>query len=91
MDGGGRGHRGQAGGHELQERHLCRCVLHGDPVGAEVVVAHPTLDGGIIGVVEVVEQDLLGEGEPPPETIPTCCDATAEGRIHLVHEFDGCG
>ena len=39
VDGGGHGDLGQAGGHELQQRHLRRGVLHGDAVGVEVGVA----------------------------------------------------
>ena len=34
----------QTRGHELQQRHLCRRVLHGHPVGAEVVVGTASLD-----------------------------------------------
>ena len=51
---------GQAGGHELQQRHLRGGVLHGDAVGVEVVVAAAALDRLAGGVDEVVDQDLLG-------------------------------
>ena len=42
----GRRHRdlGQAGGHELQQRHLRGGVLHGDAVGVEVGVAAAALE-----------------------------------------------
>ena len=35
---------GEAGGHELQQRHLGGGVLHGDAVGVEVVVAAAPLE-----------------------------------------------
>ena len=41
----GHGGGGQAGGHELQQRHLGGGVLHGHPVGVEVVVGAAALDG----------------------------------------------
>ena len=41
-----RGHRGlvEAGGHELEQRHLRGGVLHGDPVGVEVGVGSGPLE-----------------------------------------------
>ena len=44
VDRRGHGRLGQAGGHELQQRHLGGGVLHGDAVGVEVVVAAAPLD-----------------------------------------------
>ena len=40
---------GQAGGHELQQRHLRGGVLHGHAVGVEVVVRAAPLDGSAVG------------------------------------------
>ncbi len=63
VDGGGHRDLGQAGGHELEQRHLRGGVLHGDAVGVEVGVGAAPLGAGRLGVAEVVEQDLLGEGQ----------------------------
>ena len=60
---------GQAGGHELQQRHLRGGVLHGDPVGVEVGVAAAALELLALRVAEVVDQDLLGERERPAEAL----------------------
>ncbi len=49
-------------GVELQPCHLGCGVLHGHAVRTEVDVALPTLDFGV-GIVEVVGEDLLGQGE----------------------------
>ena len=53
---------GEARGHELEERHLRGGVLHGHPVGVEVVVGAAPLDV-LAGVPQVVDEHLLGEGE----------------------------
>ena len=44
VDRGGHGDLGQAGGHELEQRHLGGGVLHGDAVGVEVGVAAAPLE-----------------------------------------------
>ena len=57
----GRRHRdlGQAGGHELQQRHLRGRVLHRDTVGIEVGVAATALELLAVRVAQVVDEDLL--------------------------------
>ena len=60
---------GQAGGHELQQRHLRGGVLHGDAVGVEVGVAAAALELLALGVGEVVDEDLLGERERAAEAV----------------------
>ena len=78
----GAGHeRGrQAGSHELQQRHLRSRVLHGHSVGVEVVVRAAALDG-FGGVVQVVEQDLLGQGERPSEALASSSDPFWKGGV----------
>ena len=69
MHGGGHRHLGQPGGHELQQRHLGGGVLHGHPVGVEVGVAAASLELLAAAGREVVDQDLLGEGERAAEAL----------------------
>ena len=69
VDGGRHGHLGQAGGHELQQRHLGGGVLHGDAVGVEVGVGCGPARCPGSRVAEVVDEDLLGEGERPAEAL----------------------
>ena len=69
---------GEPGGHELEQRHLGGGVLHGDAVGVEVGVAAAPLELLALGVGEVVDEDLLGEGERPAE--PLAAEGGALGR-----------
>ena len=71
MHGGRHRDLGQTGGHELQERHLRGGVLHGDAVGAEVGVGLASLELLVLGIVEVVDEDLLGQREAATEPAPT--------------------
>ena len=79
-------------GHELEQGHLGGGVLHGDPVGAQVVVGDRTLDGGgRVGElchVEVVEEDLLGKGERPAEALTADGQTFLEGGVDAVDELD---
>ena len=70
MHGRRHGHLGEAGGHELQQRHLRGGVLHRDAVGPQIGVGPAALDLLVLGVVEVVDQDLLGEGERTAQAAP---------------------
>ena len=70
VHGGGHGHLGEAGGHELQQRHLGGGVLHGDAVGVEVGVAAAPLELlALAGRARWLIEDLLGEGEGPTEAL----------------------
>jgi hypothetical protein len=88
VDRGRHGRLVETGGHELQQRHLGRRVLHGDPVRVEVGVADGAVQPRVLGRAQVVEQDLLGEGERPAEA------PTAEGHpfgqavVHTADELD---
>ena len=73
VDGGGHLHPGQAGGGELEQRHLGGGVLHGHPVGLQLDVGLAPLEAGRVGhgvAGQVAEEDLLGQGERPPEPGP---------------------
>jgi hypothetical protein len=61
----GRGHRRLvlAREHELQERHLRRRVLHGDPVRMQAHVAATGLELLVLRVHEMTEEDLLRVGQ----------------------------
>jgi hypothetical protein len=52
----------EASGHELQPRHLCGGVLHGDPVGVHIYVGDSSFEFGG-WVVEVVDEYFFGQGE----------------------------
>jgi hypothetical protein len=78
---------GQAGGHELQQRHLCGCVLHGDTIGCEVVVRLGPLDLLVLGR-EVVEEDLLSQRERTAELLPATLDAAWKSGVDAFHQFD---
>ena len=81
---------GEPGGHELQQRHLSRRVLHGDPVGSEVVVGDAAFGVGR-RVVEVGDEDLLGEGQRMTRTLTGGVDAVLEPLVHAADQVDRCG
>ena len=76
-------------GHELQPGHLRRGVLHRHPVGSIVDVGLAPFEF-LIRPVEVVDQDLLGEGQRPAETFAGFADAPVECGVHPVDKFDWC-
>ncbi len=51
--------------HELQQAGLPEHVLKDDPVGAELQIAPARLELLAFRVVEVSEQDLVGQGQRP--------------------------
>lgn len=67
VDRGGDSTRGETAGHELEQGHLGRSVLHGDAVGAKLEVALAanlaTTTERLLRVAEVGVENLLGEGE----------------------------
>ena len=80
----------EAGGHELEQRHLGGGVLHGDAVGVEVGVADgPARAPGASGSRRWLTQDLLGEGERPAEALRGRA-ATRSGRrcVDAVDQLD---
>ena len=90
VHGRGHGSLGETGGHELQQRHLGRGVLHGDAVGVEVVVGAAALDV-LVRIGEVVDQDLLGEREWTPEALASGGNTPREAGVDAFDEFDGGG
>ena len=82
------GHLGQPGGHELQQRHLRGGVLHGDAVGPQIGVGATPLDLLVLGVVEVVDQDLFGERERTPQASATDRNPLGQRGVDALHEFD---
>src|SRR4029453_1733134 len=89
---GGR-HRGgrQAGGHELEQRHLGGGVLHGQPVGVEVAVAAAPLELLAVGVAQVVDQDLLRPGERSAEPFAAEGDPFGQPGVDLGDPLGGGG
>ena len=68
MNGGRDGRIVAARHHQVKERHLGGCVLHGDAVRPKLAVGRPRVEILLAGVRQVPEQDLLGVGEWAPET-----------------------
>ena len=76
--------RRQAGGHELQQRHLRGRVLHRDAVGSVVGVVDAALEADRLRVVGVGEQHLLGERQRAAEAVAGGLDVRAgSGRTPL--------
>ena len=88
MHRGRRGDLGQAGGHELQQRHLGGGVLHGDAVGVEVGVARAALEVLAVRVDEVVDEDLLGERQRPAEALAADGRPLGQGGVDALDELD---
>ena len=77
MDRGGNRRTVAAGVHELQQSHLGRSVLHGDPVGAEVHIVLASAErSGRRGVEQVGVQDFFGQ-----------CQRSAFGGARAFHLF----
>ena len=72
--------------------HLGGGVLHGDAVGAEVGVGDAPLEPTRARVVEVVDQDLLGERQRPTEPLAADRQTLVEGRVDTFDEVEwgGC-
>ena len=91
VNGGGHGDFGKPGGHELEERHLGGCVLHGDPVGMEVGVAVATFECLVRWVGEVIDKNFLRQCQRPIETVAADLDVARQGGVDTLDEFDGGG
>ena len=85
--------RRQARSHELQQRHLSGCVLHGYPVGVEVGVACAALHLLRLRVEQVVDEDLLSERERAAKTAAPNLYTLGELGVDALHQFDrsSCG
>jgi hypothetical protein len=59
VNGGRDGDGRQAGGHELEERHLCGGVLACDAIRSQLEVGHATLDLGLVRVIQMAVNNLL--------------------------------
>lgn len=67
VDGGGDGDPGQAAADELQHCHLSGGILHGHAVGPQAQVRAAAIDLLAGWVIQVTVDDLLRQGERPPE------------------------
>ena len=85
----GRGYGGlvQAGGHELEQRHLRGGVLHCDAVGVEVGVALAAFHLLCRWVDEVIDEDLLSQRQRTPESVPTESDSFVQSCVDGFDEF----
>ena len=88
MHGGRHAHLGQPCGHELEQRHLCGRVLHRDAVGAQVGIGLAPFERLRLGIVEVVDEDLLGQRERAAEAAAADVDSCAELGVDGFDELD---
>ena len=91
VHGGRHLHRGQAGGHELEQRHLRGGVLHGHAVGSVVGIVDGPFDADGGGVVGVGEQHLLGKGQGTAEPATGIGQRPRELGVDRLDELDGRG
>ena len=78
-----------SGIHELQQGHLCRCVLHGYAVGTEIdVIGTPNECFGIRRVVKMGIQNLFGERKRCPFNFPCTIDLRCERFIYVPDHFN---
>ena len=82
----------QAGGHELQQRHLRRGVLHGDAVGVEVGVARAALDRLVDGSPRWLSRIFSARVSGRPNRSRPAARSAAR-VVHALDQFDwrSCG
>ena len=81
VDGGGHGGGVAAGLHEVEHDGLAEHVLEGDAVGPECELALALGEVLARGVVEVSEEELVGEGEGPAEPAADYVEVFRGGRV----------
>ena len=69
VDGGGHGGGVAAGLHEVEHDSLAEDVLEGYAVGSECELALALCEVLSCGVVEVAEEELVGEGQGPVSSL----------------------
>ena len=88
----GNGHGLAAGGAELEQGHLGRCILHGHPVRCEIDVILPAVEGTLgLTVPQMGVKDLLGEGQRATDGLAGCghtCGIAAVDRLDHVEVED---
>ena len=89
VDRRGHGHFGKTCGHELEECHLRCCVLHRDAVRVEVGVAVTTFEFLVLGVGEVVDEDLFRQCQRPIQSVAGDFDVAWKGGVDTLDQFDG--
>ena len=91
VHGGRHLHARQAGGHELEQRHLRGGVLHGHAVGPVVGIVDRPFDADGGGVVGMGEQHLLGERQGTAEPAAGIGQRPGELGVDRLDELDGRG
>jgi hypothetical protein len=81
-------HLVEAGGHELEQRHLRGGVLHGDPIRTEVGVALAAGELLALGVEQVVHQDLLAQRERSSEPAAAERDPLGQPAVDGLDQLD---
>ena len=65
------------------------CVLHRDAVRVEVGVAVTTFEFLVLGVGEVVDEDLFRQCQRPIQAVAGDFDVAWKGGVDTLDEFDG--
>ena len=87
VDGGGNCDAAAARLHELQNGHLAGNVLMGHPVGTEEQIAFSGVQLAAGGIVEVGEEDLVGQRQWVAQSLPHRLEPKLHLSINLGHEF----
>ena len=75
--------------HELQQAGLPQDVLKDDAVGAGQEVAMARFELLVFGVVEMAEQDLVGEGQGPLQSAADYRKVARHGCVDCSGHFRG--
>lgn len=87
MDRAGHGGLAAARGHELEQRHLRRRVLHGHAVRTQVQVALAADDLLRRGLVQVSVDDLLGQRQRTVQALPHHLQVGGHLLVNGLHEL----
>ena len=81
----------QAGELELQQRHLCGCVLQGDAVWLQHRVVDAPFDWLVGRIGEMAEEDLLGQRQRSIESLAGDRDAVTQLGVSVIDARQGVG
>ena len=80
---------GAAGLHELEHRRLPQHILQDHPVGAQLDVGLPPHHSGSRRVVQVAQQDFVGQGKGAALRRPYDIQVLVQGLVHPGDDFRG--
>jgi hypothetical protein len=87
MHGGRNGNFIPAAGHKLQEGHLGRSVLHGNPVRGKIHVINAPVIGYTSRLGEVAVKDFFRQSQGTANQFPGSFNFSGHGGIHFPDEI----